>query len=193
MICFSAMTVCSLMACQKPSSSEESKVSQPWSDSLVMAIGDKIISQTFDTLRNSLVNAIQKEGFEGAIGFCHENATGLMPAYTDSVVVRRTALRYRNPLNKPDVLETEILEGWSKTHSAGEKLAPRLVRANGQLHYFKPIHMQAMCMNCHGSPQKNIRPATLSAIRKNYPGDMAIDFREGDLRGSWHLVFSDRR
>lgn len=189
---FSAIALCSLMACERLSSREESKVSKGWSDSLVMATGDRIISQTFDTLRKSLLSAIQKNGFDGAVGFCHENAARLMPAYTDSVVVRRTALRYRNSLNKPDAMETEILEGWNMAHSAGEKLAPRLVRKNGQLHYFKPIHMQAMCMNCHGSPRRDIHPSTLSAIRKNYPGDLAIDFKEGDFRGSWHLVFVDK-
>ena len=154
-----------------------------------MRTGDRIVAETFDTLRKSLLTAVQRQGFEEAIDFCSEKASALTSLYGDTVMVRRTSLRYRNPGNKPDSLETHVLEAWEREVSAGHKPVTSVFRDEGRVHYFKPITMQALCVNCHGSPGKDIQPPTLTAIRKQYPGDKAIGFKEGDLRGSWHLIF----
>lgn len=178
-------------SCAKKETVDNERVAaeKVWSDSLLIAAGDLIISETFDTLRQSLLTAIGSEDFAGAISFCNEKANALTSLYSDSVKVRRTALRFRNPDNRPDSLEAEILRLWSAGMESGEKPQARLIRERSRTHYFKPIHMQAMCVNCHGAPQKNIQPATMAAIKKHYPDDLAIDFQEGDLRGSWHLIF----
>jgi hypothetical protein len=46
-----------------------------------------------------------------------------------------------------------------------------------------------MCLACHGDPQKDIQPAVLQTISKLYPDDKAIGYKEGDLRGAWHIIF----
>lgn len=176
----------------RPKSEGFADAERSWPDSLYVKAGDQVISKTFDTLRNSLLSAIQSKGLPEAIEFCNEKADVLTSIYSDSVTVRRTALRYRNPANRPDSLETRVLQAWQGEMTAGRKLQAAIFRDEGKVHYLKPILMQAMCMNCHGAPQKNIQPNTLAAIRKHYPGDLAVDFEEGELRGSWHLIFGKR-
>lgn len=180
-------------ACQQKEPGDTTVARGALPDSVYISSGDRIIAQTFDTLRHSLLSAAQSVGFAGAIDFCNENATVLTDMYADSVQVRRTAIRFRNPKNKPDSLEHNILKAWETDVSAGRKPAARLIRKNGEIHYFKPIVMQGVCVNCHGVPEKHIQPATRAAISEKYPDDLAIDFEEGDLRGSWHLIFEQNR
>jgi hypothetical protein len=45
-------------------------------------------------------------------------------------------------------------------------------------------------MNCHGTPGKHIQDATLTRIQQLYPEDRAVNFKEGDLRGLWHIIFN---
>lgn len=179
------------VSCKKKKPIESEIVKSQTPDSLYIIAGEKIIANTFDTLRQSLLSAIQTQGFPHAIDFCNEKANAITVLYGDSVTVRRTAVRYRNLANKPDSLELQVFDTWLREMQSGAGLHGKLIRdpSDDQIHYFKPIVMQALCMNCHGVPQKNIQPATLSAIRKHYPQDLAIDFEEGDLRGAWHLVF----
>jgi hypothetical protein len=161
-------------------------------DSVYVTSGDMIVKSTFDSLRNSLLRAIAKEGFEGAITFCNENALTLTNTYADSITIRRTALRWRNPKNQPDSLEQAVLHFMS-SELGTKTLAPsKLIRdgGTGEIHYFKPIMMQGMCLSCHGKPNDQIHDETMTRLKKLYPSDQAVDFMEGDLRGAWHIKFS---
>jgi len=42
----------------------------------------------------------------------------------------------------------------------------------------------------NGTPEKEIPLATFQQIKKTYPADLATDFKEGDLREMWHVVFN---
>src|SRR5690606_17842879 len=79
-------------------------------DSVYIAQGDRIVAMTFDTLRKSLQGAIAQGNFEGAIAFCREQANPVTATYADSFKIRRTALRVRNPDNRPDSLELAVLD-----------------------------------------------------------------------------------
>ena len=159
-----------------------------------MNTGDQIVSQTFDSLRNALIRQIGSAGVEGAISFCNENATSLTNTYADSVTIRRTALRYRNPDNRPDSLELTVLKNLSDDVESHMPPASRIIRneKRGEIHYFKPIMTQAMCLSCHGNTSSQIRPNVQLKIAQRYPDDRAVDFKEGDLRGAWHIIFSTK-
>jgi len=161
-------------------------------DSVYIQTGDMIASATFDSLRHSLMRAMGAQGIEGAITFCNVNASVLTNAFADSVTVRRTALRYRNPINKPDSLENAVLMSMSSGIPSSKSPTTVILREAGRkVHYFKPIMMQSMCLSCHGNPKGEIKESTMIRIRELYPDDRAINFREGDLRGVWHILFSE--
>jgi hypothetical protein len=154
-------------------------------DSVYIERGNQLVSLTFDTLRNSLLGAIGKHGFPYAISFCNEHAASLTAAFKENdATIRRTSLHYRSPLNEPDSLERSVLSQFEK-----EGPSTKIIRAEGEVHFIKPILMQAMCLNCHGKPGENILPETLEKIQANYPADKATGYSDGDLRGIWHIIF----
>jgi hypothetical protein len=174
---------------------EQSGTKTPIADSIYMQRGNKIVSLTFDTLRNSLLSAISSHGIDGAISFCNENAYPTTDIYADSVVIRRTSLRVRNSNNKPDSLELLTLNDMEGLMRSSKIPTARVIRQHlkGEIHYFKPILLQAMCMNCHGTPGVQIQKITQTKITELYPADQAVNFKEGDLRGVWHIIFKDQK
>ncbi len=47
-----------------------------------------------------------------------------------------------------------------------------------------------MCLNCHGTAGVQVKENTLAKIHQLYPEDRAMNFKEGDLRGVWHIIFN---
>lgn len=190
-----AFMVFSAMSCTQNKVSDEATTVKDIPDSVYIKKGNEIVAHTFDTLRNSLLHAISSQGVEGAITFCNENAYPITATYADSVVIRRAASRYRNPDNKPDSLERLILDEMNQQVLSAGKPGTRLVRntSGGEIHFFKPILLQPMCLSCHGAPGKEIAVTTVTKIQELYPDDGAVDFKEGDLRGVWHIVFRSQQ
>lgn len=157
-------------------------------------MGNSIVKKTFDTLRSSLQTAISQSGFEGAVPYCKTAAYSLTNIYaSDSVTIRRTALKYRNPTNKPDKSEERILKIFASLKQQGvisDSIKP-ITEENkiGEVHFYKPIILQQMCASCHGSKSTDIQPPVWKAITTLYPLDRAYDFKTGDLRGMWHITF----
>jgi len=49
--------------------------------------------------------------------------------------------------------------------------------------YYFPLKVLKLCLTCHGTPGKDIKPEVYEAIKRKYPEDKAIGYREGDFRG----------
>jgi Protein of unknown function (DUF3365) len=160
-----------------------------------IAKADSLITITFDTLRTSLNKAIAEKNYEGAIGFCSTVASSLINTYaSDGITIKRTSDKYRNPSNAPDSMEQRIMAAFHQLKNKQQAIKPVLEEDNqGKYHYFKPIILQAMCINCHGSKAEQIQPAVWQSIQQKYPADLAYDYKEGDLRGMWHVISSKKR
>ena len=155
-------------------------------------MGNKLVKQTFDTLSHSLQNAIAEMGTEKAVSYCQVNAYPLTDTYkSDSVTIRRTALKYRNPANKPTADEERILKLFASQKEKGivndSLKAITEKEANGTIHFYKPIILQPMCANCHGNKSDIAQTALWKTIDTLYPSDLAYGFKPGDLRGIWHV------
>lgn len=160
-------------------------------------MGNSLAKQSFDTLRNSLQNAIAKKGFEHAVSYCNVNAMNLTDTYSsDSVTIRRTSLKYRNPKNKPDSIEERILNFFASQKEKGienDSLQPIVEKdKNGNIHFYKPIILQPLCANCHGSKAEVAQTDLWETINKLYPTDMAYGYKPGDLRGIWHIKYTKK-
>lgn len=167
--------------------SENKKESTDWESK-----GDFLTIQTFDTLRNTLLKAIRERGLPGAVEFCNTAALGLTKTYAGTgIQIKRTSDKIRNPVNTPDAMESDVIKAYLKQKKENKQLTAIVKQdSKGNHHYFKPIFIQAMCLNCHGEKETQIKPDTWSIIQKKYPDDAAFDYKEGDIRGIWHLVFS---
>lgn len=97
--------------------------------------------------------------------------------------LRQVAAKYRNPNHAPKTASEEQAIAQFKEN-------PQLVAfwENETLdgvegvHYFRRIQVEESCLACHGL--KSDRP---TFVKKNYPQDLAYNFKVGDLRGMYSV------
>jgi hypothetical protein len=92
--------------------------------------------------------------------------------------VRRTALKYRNPANKPDDKDIEVMN----KIIASKNFAPVVVEMNYNYRVYKPLPMAQPCMACHGD-LKTMNNQAKEKIKEYYPKDLAVGFKLGEFRG----------
>ncbi len=160
----------------------------------ILKKGDYLTKITQDTLKKELFVAIGSKGVANAVEYCKLNAHLITSIYKSENVnsVTRTALKFRNPQNAPDSLERSVLNEYESLKNNGEPLNPTVISDESGIHYFKPILINNTCLVCHGSPGKELNNQVYEQIKNNYPDDLATGFKEGDLRGMWHVVFNEK-
>ena len=57
---------------------------------------------------------------------------------------------------------------------------------------YYPIETNKMCLQCHGLPNTQILPATLTKLKHLYPTDKAIGYGENELRGIWVIEMNKK-
>lgn len=140
-----------------------------------------------EALMKELAAALEEGGPAGAVEVCGEVAARVEAetSAAEGVTIRRTSLRIRNPVNEPDGVEREILEGWA----AGEAPASvsRVVAGpdGPLLRWMRPIRVASSCLPCHGAEE--IPEEVRANLYQRYPQDRATGFREGDLRGAFSV------
>jgi Protein of unknown function (DUF3365) len=155
--------------------------------------GPKIIAEAFARLSGALGEAISKNGPAGALSVCSEKAPQIAKevATAHGVTLRRATHKPRNPKNAADEAEKAALELFTAASAQKDTPKPQVItNADGSRSFFAPIVLgNPLCLQCHGTPEKDIAPATLAAIQKLYPEDKATGFKLGDLRGLWRVDF----
>lgn len=144
-------------------------------------------------LRQRIDIEVLEGGAENALASCRLTIEGLTDrlATHSGWEIRRTAFRVRNSKNAPDPWEREILGLFQRRQDEGRTLAEyefaEVVNRDGKrvFRYMKPIVMQEFCMTCHGP---GVAPEVQAKIAEKYPGDQAVDFEPGELRGAFSLL-----
>lgn len=161
-------------------------------DEKARQLGANAAAELQRVLKEELTAALQAWGPGQAIRVCSQKALLLtrdipqkmeLPAMT----IKRTSLRWRNEMNRPDAFEEKILTDLEARVKAEVPMEPVLVLQNKAYHYFEPIRIGGLCLTCHGSEEKmpeNVRN-TLNAL---YPGDRARGYAAGDFRGVIHVT-----
>ncbi|BAF72432.1 EAL domain-containing protein [Sulfurovum sp. NBC37-1] len=97
------------------------------------------------------------------------------------IVVRTVSDRPRNPLNKVDRFEAQMID-YFKSHPE-EKYK---FLENGETYSFiKPMYIEKSCLRCHGK-----REEAVPSIRKRY--NKAYGYKLGEIRGVMHIKIKDR-
>jgi hypothetical protein len=150
--------------------------------------GVKYIKMLGKELKGNLVKYLKQDptGLQAAY-FCAKSAQELTrkvnAKFPGNVKVRRTALKYRNPDNKPDATDVKVMEEMEAAIKAGTfKKKPVVVKVGNTERVYLPLIAQKACLKCHG-PVEKIDPKVRETIAKHYPHDKATGFHEGDLRG----------
>ncbi len=145
-------------------------------------------------LQGELKTAMQAGGPVAAISVCKEAA----PAIAEQISVQtgwkvgRTSHRLRNPANRPDAYEAEILARFLEARQNGADPATLethdvVTLANGTraYRYMKAIPAKGACLACHGT---QLAPGVEAALALSYPDDEATGFQEGDIRGAFSIT-----
>lgn len=192
------IAIITLSSCRQESSSLESSSAQDLptltqqQEDFVAQEGTTASLALMKMLGAQLKPALAAGGPENALHVCQSIAQPLTAQASVSqpdLSVTRTALRYRNPVNKPDAQARLVLAEWETLLSQGKELpANHIIPVEGnQALFFKPILTEAMCLKCHGDPA-TFSPALATKLRQAYPQDQATNFEEGDLRGAFRVL-----
>jgi len=116
-----------------------------------------------------------------AMGACSSMAIQMVNEYNQQITdvkLRRTALKYRNPKNKPDTADRMVMD----TFVSSKKFEPLVVDLGDQYRVYKPLPTKQACLLCHGA-RNDISPELVKMIDRTYPKDMATGFALGEFRG----------
>jgi len=176
-----------MISCSKPAPDQaEEKI-----DTTYMVKGNQLAKISFETISGELQRAIASGGIEHALHYCNERAYPITDslAAANQVSIRRVSNKNRNPRNKSDQMEDFLIKGFGIDLSEGKALAPKAVLKDDSVIFYKPIITQGLCLNCHGTPGKEITFSNDSLIQALYPRDKAIGYEVNQLRGLWRIGF----
>lgn len=157
--------------------------------------GQKASALAFKNLSAQLKDAIASSGFDGAISFCKVEAPKIMYKSSSQALanISRVSDKYRNPANKADEEEIKIIEKYIKLNSKNEKLEPTLTASASKINYYSPIKILPICLNCHGSVNKQVNPSTKELLDDLYPDDKALNYKLNDIRGLWKITYTSQQ
>lgn len=158
--------------------------------------GKALTQASFAALSSRLNQAIEQGGIPYAVPFCSVTALPLLDSLSkvNHATIRRTSLQLRNPANAPAPWEEAVLLQYEAQARNKSALQPIVKSLNAhEVAFAAPITVLPLCVKCHGKPGETINAADYETIKKTYPGDQAIGYAEGDLRGMWSIVFERGR
>ena len=138
-------------------------------------------TETKKLLMKNVGEQMKKGGPESALEFCNIEAMPLTKSMSDKhgLVISRVSDKMRNPKNVANSEELKLIEQYKKQLLAGDLLKP--VRT--ETHYYEPLVTNAMCLQCHGEPVKNVQAKVATKIADLYPNDLAMGYKENEVRG----------
>ena len=155
-----------------------------------------IASEAFDIFSAHLNRLFNEHHPAEALQYCKDNALRITDSLAQAygVEIKRTSYRLRNPENKPTGQEEKVMEVYRNRIHRNLKPMPYVhYDDHGYPHVYLPIMVQEKCLMCHGDPNKDIPDEINNKLAELYPGDKAIFFKAGDLRGIWSIKFPKRQ
>lgn len=159
-----------------------------------VSLGNKYAQSTQKVLGKNLIGTIKKEGTLAALAFCNVKAFPLTDSMSamHKVKIRRISDKYRNTTNAVNAEELGYLEEFKKKHLNYETLSPIIKESKKTVDYYSPIKVLPACLQCHGTPEKEIKTRVFKSIEALYPEDKAIGYQVNDIRGMWHITFQKK-
>lgn len=147
---------------------------------------DLIVVSIHDELLQELRRQLAEGGPALAIRSCHIDVTGVAQriARRTGIVAGRTSDRLRNPANAPKPWAAPLVKtNAGRLAREVDGFAVDLGNAVGVL---RPIAERPICASCHG-PVEKMSSDVRRLLGDSYPGDRAVGFKDGEIRG-WYWV-----
>ena len=150
----------------------------------IQAKGLKQAKGLIDGVKPALMATLKKDptGVEGTI-MCsttaHEMGANYNKSLPEGSSIRRTAIKFRNPNNKPDATDLVVMNDMI---ADGNLSKPLVVDMGENFRVYKALPVHKPCLKCHGDAEK--MPTKMKElINKKYPNDLATRFKEHEFRG----------
>jgi hypothetical protein len=156
------------------------------------AASKKVAAEFVNQLGTKLKAEMKAGGPVAAIKVCRDVAPDIANQLSleNGWRVTRVSMKPRNAmLGTADEWESRNLADFERRAGEGESYqdmtSSSIVLEGGKSYYrfMKPIPVQPVCLNCHGSDNE-ISPAVKAELDKYYPHDRATGYKVGDLRGA---------
>jgi nitrate reductase cytochrome c-type subunit len=153
--------------------------------------GQAMALKTKSALGKNLMKAINEGGAAHAIDFCNIQAMPITDslAQLQNALIKRVSDKNRNPNNAANAEELKYIEKVKSQIANEEEYKGEVSLVDGKWVGYYPIITNAMCLQCHGEIDKDIKPATLAKIEEKYPNDLAKGYGVNELRGIWVVEF----
>lgn len=154
--------------------------------------GNEISQKAFTALSSELMHQMKAGGPVQAVSFCNVHALSITDSVSleNQVQIKRTSDKIRNKANRATPRELEVIISYEAQIDLEKELNPIVEKKGEQIHYYAPIKVQAACLNCHGTSEEISKSAD-SIIALKYPKDLAVNYKEGELRGIWSITFEN--
>lgn len=164
---------------------EQKRLAGEYPDAIVLnKAAEKEIESFAFSLKKGLSEAIRTGGPVNAIAVCSELAPEIAMAHAkEGWSIMRVSDKSRNRNNQATSEQLDILTEFYRVDQQTPFIAgwKRIVDKQ-TYYYYKPIYVQEMCLNCHGS-KNDIKPETAAKLAELYPDDAAVGYKINDLRG----------
>jgi len=143
-------------------------------------LGNLHINSYLQTMQPTLKGLMKSDPtHQTAMGACSTLGQGMSNDYNkvSDVKIKRTALKYRNPINQPDHTDTVVMERFLASNDFKKSL---VVDMGNNYRVYKALEIKQPCLACHGS---NISSDLKAMLVKKYPADLATNFKLGEFRG----------
>lgn len=150
------------------------------------------------TLKEQLTKAMEKGDTKKAVIVCSSIAQNIAQTTSEKnkLSIKRVSLKYRNINDQPDTYEEKTLKLFDELNKNG-KITPTydvfetiVEKDKKTFRYMKPIVTAKTCLQCHGNPEQ-IKPEVKEILKEKYPNDIALGYKEGDIRGAVSIKIED--
>jgi len=158
-------------------------------------LGLKYAMTTKAQLGKNLMGTIQSKGTEEAVTFCNVKAFPLTDsmAVVHKAIIKRVSDKPRNLNNAASLKEIDHIKKFKREIASGQKMVPIIEPLdNDSIQFYYPIITNKMCLQCHGEPNKDIKPAVFEKLTALYPEDKAVGYSEDQVRGIWSITMKNQ-
>ncbi len=152
----------------------------------VTGLGEQAASALMASLGAQLMAAMEAGGPVEAVAVCRNVALPLTDGAAsgfEGVSLRRTTSKPRNPANAPDERDLAVLATMEAAATGDDEVPGVMIEWDDTVaHFYAPVFVQQVCLNCHGDPGGFSEPLA-EKLRELYPDDQATGYALGDFRG----------
>ena len=162
----------------------------------VTQVAEPVAAELLRTLVGSLTAALEKGGVAQAMELCSNEAMPLTrmveAGLGESMSLKRTTFRYRNPENAPDEGDEAALLFFEREIENQGRAPASLVQrvSTEEVRYYRPMFVGEVCLGCHGDPV-SMDPQVRRVLSERYPQDLATGYEAGDFRGLVRVSMPD--